>query len=204
MTAYSLDVQNDSSNHVDFCMFQTAPDLGNVDVMTLAWFVEPAYPTTNVSFDWNTSYSFVWSDAGPLSPGVTFKASQVWAADPMNPTLQGVQLLYPGDAYNFERLQPQAGWQAGSLYIEEGGDVPLRQASVGIGMSDSGTFAVDAQPNQHLVFQPHPEYWLVAGSFQHGQVLDIAELSDAYPVQYVGAQTSLSVVFTKDNVFAAA
>ncbi|MBS2967052.1 hypothetical protein KGA66_28725 [Actinocrinis puniceicyclus] len=202
MTAYSLMVENNSSNRVDFCMFQTPPDLGRVDVNTLAWFVEPAYPTTTVNFQWDTSYSFVWSDAGPLSPGVRFTASQVWDADPMDSQLQAVRLFYGDGAYTFGRLAPSAARYAGSLYVEQGDDVPLRGGSVGIGMSGSGTFAVDSQPNQHLVFEPHPEYWLVAGSFERGQVLDVAQMSTALKIEYFGARTSMTVSLGMDNTLA--
>lgn len=202
MTEYTLAVQNNSSNYVDFCVFQTAPDLGlGIAVRTLAWFAEPAYPTTNVVFQWNTSYSFVWSNAGPLSPGVVFQASQTWDADPMTPALQGVQLTYAAGAYNFQREPASNDHYAGNLYIDEGGDVPLNDASVGIGMSGSGTYAVDAQPNQHLVFTPHPKYWLVAGNFDQGQVIDLAELNNPVAVEFYGAQTKKSYELTMDNTF---
>lgn len=201
MTTYSLEVQNNSSNLVTFCMFQTPPDLGLVNVETLAWFVEAAYPTTRVVFDWDVSYSFVWDETGPLSPGVTFDASQVWPADPSSASQQAVQFLKAEGAYTFKRLPQASQRHPGSLYIEEGPDVPLREASVGIGMSGAGTFAVEAQPNQHLVFTPHPEYWLVAGDFQTGEVLDMAELSDALKIEFYGAQMSKKVSYTMDNTF---
>jgi hypothetical protein len=202
MTAYSLEVQNNSSGFTNFCMFQSVPDTNlGVQVAALAWFVEPAHRTTTVKFGWDVDYCLVWSETGPLSPGVTFTASQVWEADPLNPDLQAVQLHHSDGAYTFERLAANPARHTGSLYIEQGGDVPLRQASVGIGMSGSATAAVEAQPNLHLIFTPHPKYWIVAGDFAHGEVLDMAELSNAYEVDYYGAQTSQSLTYTMNNVF---
>lgn len=202
MTAYSLQVQNNSSGFTNFCVYQSPPDTNlGVRVETLAWFVEPAYPTTTVVFDWDVDYSFCWSEAGPLSPGVTFTASQVWAADPLNPTLQAVQFHHYDHAYTFERLPPKLNRHPGNLYIEQGDDVPLREASVGIGMSGSGTHAVEAQPNLHLIFTPHPRYWLVAGDFEYGEVLDMAEVSNAVEIDYYGAQTSKKLSYTMSNLF---
>lgn len=201
MTAYSLTVQNNSSGYTNFCMFQSPPDTNlGVQVQTLAWFVEPAYPTTSVTFNWDVDYSFCWSETGPLSPGVTFTASQVWAADPLDPTLQAVQFHHAEHAYTFERLPADLSRQPGNLYIVQGSDVPLRDASVGIGMSGSGTHAVDAQPNLNLIFTPHPRYWLVAGDFVHGEVLDMAELSNAIEIDYYGAQTSKNLNYTMSNL----
>lgn len=202
MTAYSLTVQNNSSGFTNFCMFQSPPDTNlGVQVATLAWFVEPAFPTTTVTFDWNVDYSFCWSEAGPLSPGVTFTASQVWPADPLNPVQQAVQLHRSDRAYNFERLAPDSSRHSGNLYIEQGGDVPLREASVGIGMSGKGTHAVEAQPNLHLIFTPHPRYWLIAGDFELGEVLDMAEVSNAIEIDYYGAQTNKRLSYTMSNLF---
>ena len=202
MTAYSLEVQNNSSGYTNFCMYQSPPDTNlGVQVETLAWFVEPAYPTTTTTFAWDVDYSFCWSEAGPLSAGVTFSASQVWAADPMNPVQQAVQLHRTDRAYTFQRLAADIRRHPGNLYIEQGGDVPLREASVGIGMSGSGTHAVEAQPNLHLIFTPHPRYWLVAGNFEHGEVLDMAEVSNAIEIDYYGAQTSKKLSYSMSNLF---
>jgi rhizosphere induced protein len=201
MTAYSLEVQNNSSGFTNFCMFQSPPDTNlGVQVETLAWFVEPAYPTTTVTFTWDVDYSFCFSQAGPLSPGVTFTASQVWSADPLNPVQQAVQLHHADNAYTFQRLPASQTRHPGNLYIEQGRDVPLREASVGIGMSGSGTHAVEAQPNLHLIFTPHPRYWLVAGDFAHGEVLDMAELSNPIEIDYYGAQTIKKLTYTMDNL----
>lgn len=201
VTAYSLEVKNNSSGFTNFCVYQSPPDTDpEVRVATLAWFVEPAHPTTTVPFHWDVDYSFCWSQTSPLSPGVIFKASQVWAADPMNPVEQAVQFRHADGAYTFERLAADPRRHPG-LHLEQGGDVPLREASVGIGMSGSGTHAVEAQPNRHLIVTPHPQYWLVAGDFEPGEVLDVAELSNAIRIDYAGAQTSRKFAYTIENAF---
>lgn len=81
MTTYSLEVQNNSSGFTNFCMYQSVPDTNlGIQVESLAWFVEPAYPTTTVTFTWDVDYSFCWSEAGPLAPGVTFQINLMYRA----------------------------------------------------------------------------------------------------------------------------
>lgn len=203
-TQYSLNVINNSTNYVDLCVYQTPPDLGMSDVMTLAWFSEPAYPTTTVRFNWTVDYSFVWSNSGALVPGAVFQASQTWPADPSDPTDQQLLLTYSQNAYTFEKGQAVSAPKKGNLYIREDATVPLRQASVGIGMSGAGTFAVPTQPNQNLVFTPHPEYWVTAGTFEPGQVLDIEQISDNAEIAFPPGVFSMTATLNKDNTWTVA
>src|SRR4051812_36666346 len=146
-TQYTLRVINNSTNFVDMCMYQQDPNLGVPNALSLAWFAKPAYPTTTVMFRWTVDYSFIWSETGTLIPGVYFDASQVWPADPntvgtSSDTRAGNQIgLSPpsANAYSFTSTATP-GAQAGSLYVKEDANIPLKRASVGIGMSGSGTF----------------------------------------------------------------
>ncbi|WP_326808337.1 hypothetical protein OHB04_24810 [Streptomyces sp. NBC_01775] len=65
--------------------------------------------------------------------------------------------------------------QLGSLYIRSLPTVPANTASVGLGMSNSPFCAVQARPGTTLEFTPHrPAYFLTAGNFAQGEVLDAA------------------------------
>lgn len=204
-TQYTLVVQNNSTNFVDMCVYQEDPDLGVPEVLSLAWFSEPAYPSTQVVFTWKIDYSFVWSETGELRPGITFKASQTWPADP---SILGVGTRStPGnqigltnfkEAYTFEST-PTKGARVGSLYIHEDPTIPLKQASVGIGMSGAGTFAVQAQPNQNLTFTPHPVYYLAAGTFAQGEVLDIGAVNNPVAIQFKPGVFKASATLNEDN-----
>jgi hypothetical protein len=205
-TQYTLRVVNDSTNLTDMCVYQQDPDIGARDVMSLAWFAKPAYPTTTVVFRWTIDYSFIWSETGQLKPGVFFDASQIWPADPNVVGVAGenkpgnqVGFSHPSQgAYTFTST-PTAGAQSGTLYINEDPTIPLKQASIGIGMSGSGTFAVQAQPNLHLSFTPHPTYWLTAGTYQQGEVLDIQSITKPAQLFFPPNVYSLTAILNEDN-----
>lgn len=207
-TQYTLTVVNDSTNFVDMCMYQIDPDIGVPDVLSLAWFTKPAEPTTTVVFTWTVSYSFIWSETGTLQPGVSFNASQTWPADPSvvgvsSATKAGNQIGFtdpPDEAYTFVST-PTTGAKAGTLYVTEDATIPLKQASVGIGMSGSGTFAVQAQPNENLSFTPNPVYYLAAGTYEQGEVLDIGSVNNPTAIRFPAGVFSLTAVLLEDNTW---
>lgn len=63
MQKYSLSVTNNSNLFGNICVFQTLPDQPE-NMVSLAWFSEPAHPGTTVEFDWSIIYNFVWSRQG--------------------------------------------------------------------------------------------------------------------------------------------
>lgn len=185
-TNYSLTVVNNSTQFQNLCVYQKPVDLGVPNAMSLAWLTAPAWPTTTVTFNWTLDYCFVWSQTGSLQPGVTFKAQQTWAADPDDLTKNQVLFSYENNAFTFQHGNAAGTAQLGSLYIRELSGVPVSTATVGIGMSNAGVFAVQAEPNMNLVFTPHPEYWLTAGTFEQGAVLDIEQITNEAAVPFDG------------------
>ena len=161
---YTLTFVNNSSNDWTAAVYQTDPALQQTtNAMSLAWFTKAAAKTTSVDFTWTIDYSFVWSETGTLIPGVLFKASQNWAAD-LNSSNKVTFTQQPSGAFTF--ANQTMGQPTGSLLIAQDGTIPSNTASVGIGMSNAGTFAVPAQPNINLTFSPHPQYWITFGKYQ--------------------------------------
>jgi len=207
-TQYTLRVVNNSSNFMDMCMYQEDPNIGVPNALSLAWFAKPAYPTTTVVFRWTVDYSFVWSETGTLTPGVYFDASQTWPADPsiVSPATDfkagnQIGLSHPSaNAYTFTST-PTSGAQNGSLYIKEDPNIPLKRASVGIGMSGSGTFAVQSQPNLNLTFTPHPIYYLAAGTYTQGEVLDIGTITNPTDIRFPAGVFSMTATLNENNTW---
>ncbi len=197
-TQYTLKVTNNSSQYQDFCVYQKPIDLGVPNALSLAWLVAPAWPGTTVVFQWTLDYSFMWSQTGSLKPGVTFAAQQTLPADPESLTSNQIQFDYRNGAFTFVPGSAAGTPRLGSLYIRELSGIPSNTATVGIGMSNSGTFAVPAQPNTNLVFTPHPEYWLTAGTLTPGQLLDIEEITNEVSVPFDGT-FSMHAVFDAQN-----
>ncbi len=200
MTKYSLTCMNNSQLSGSFAVFQKAPPStipGNV--FSLAWFARPTAPGSQVTFSWGLDYSFVWSETGLLQPGINFAASQAVAADPDRLNL--VQLTK--DKYGATTFGHANGNGAlGSLTIQQLSNVAPNKTSVGIGMSGSGTFAVQAAPNMTAVFTPHPNYWVVFGNYETGDVMDIQDVTEAVEVTYGGALTSRTANLSIENLIA--
>lgn len=77
----------------------------------------------------------------------------------------------------------------------------MKEASVGIGMSGSPTFAVQAQSNMSLMFTPHPNYWITFGNFESGQVLDLEAITDCSMVEYKENCYEMTAILKGDNTW---
>ncbi|WP_165218821.1 hypothetical protein [Affinirhizobium pseudoryzae] len=198
MTTYSLTCVNESQLSGSFAVFQKPlPSTMPGNVFSLAWFARPTAPNTRVTFTWGLDYSFTWSETGILKPGINFAASQVIPADPN--ALNQIELKKDDyGATTFSGLS--AGGSLGSLTIKQLSNVKPNETSVGIGMAGSGTFAVQAQPNMTAVFTPHPNYWVIFGNFETGDVMDVEDVTNAVEVTYGGARTSRNAVLNLDNM----
>ncbi|HVR10620.1 MAG TPA: protein rhiA [Thermoanaerobaculia bacterium] len=197
-TTYSLIFVNQSTNRGDVCVYQSDPNINVPGVMSLAWFSKLATPSTEIQFEWQVNYNFVWSETGSLKPGVIFSAAQRPAAD----LTESNQITLDhtggaGGAYDF--INQRRGPVAGNLFIDTTNTVPLNRASVGIGMSGVGTYAVQAQPNFNLVFSPHPRYWITFGTFVRGQVLDITRITNKAEVRFDPGVFSMTAILQRDN-----
>lgn len=194
-TQYSIQFINASQMSKSFLCYQEDPNIGVPDVVSLAWFAKMAHPNTKVVFKWNIDYSFVWSETGNLSPGVTFLASETQEADPAGTGGPNqIAFNYNAGAYQFG---PSSSTGApGSLTINTGGGFPYAGASVGIGMSNSPSFAVPAAPNFNYMFTPHPEYWIAFGTFDEGEVLDITAISTKAKVVFPPNVYSMTATYT--------
>jgi hypothetical protein len=184
MTNYSLAVVNNSTEFQDICVYQKPGDLGVASAHVIAWLAAPAWPNTTVDFEWSPEYCFVWSQTGQLSPGTTVQASEIVPADPGDRAANQTVLDYDQGAFRFVAGDAVDDPELGSLYIREGSTVPPGRASVGIGMSGRPTFLVDAEPNMRVAFTPHPGYWVTAGSFKSGQVLDLEAITNEAQVPF--------------------
>ena len=197
MVEYTLIFKNNSSNPGHGCVFQKDPDVNLPDVMSLAWFSKYTHPTTVQTFKWQINYDFVWAETGKLQAGVVFSTAQIWDANLS--TTNKVTLTNQGGAYTFKD-QTQGSLQ-GNLYIWEDNTIPLKQASVGIGMSGAGVFAVQAQPNMNLVFRPHPKYWIAFGNYMPGEVLDISMMTNDAVIEFPPNVYSMTAILHKNNKF---
>ena len=95
---------------------------------------------------------------------------------------------------------PNGSGTAGALTIVQLSDIVPDRTFVGIGMSGSGTTVVQAAPNKTSVFTPHPNYWVVFGNYQAGEVIDVEDSTDAVEVTYPDGLTSRTVTIGPDDI----
>jgi hypothetical protein len=195
-TTYQLNVTNQSSQTGSFCLFQELPETNVPGMVTLAWLAKPAHPTTLVTFNWSHDYCFVWHKTQNLNPGTVVESGQSWQADLEN--LNQVNFDYSDEAYTFSDVRQ--GDQAGNLYIDQTSHVLPNDASVGIGMSGNGTFAVPSQPNMKIIITPGAHrYWLAFGNYQVGQIISVEQVkSQAMQLDFAG-KTTLDVELTSND-----
>lgn len=182
-TSYSLTLKNESSAPWTFYVYQKAPQQSN-DLFSLAWFASPFVIRvgSRITFDWQISYNFVWAATGIVMPGVTFNAGGELDADPDGPnttTFSAPPRSGPG-------LSPVTkAPPSGSLVINDADDVPNNTYSVGIGMSGTGTFVVQAGTSLKHQFTPTPSYWIAAGTNVNvGTVLNIQTVNQTKEVKF--------------------
>jgi hypothetical protein len=195
MTTYTVIALNHSTMNGNACVYQQAPNTADSNVMSLAWFSKGMHARTRAEFKWSLDYSFLWSETGVLVPGVLFSASETLAA-----TLGArVDFNHDGTGYFFEN---ETAGTPNKLSIAQGASIPSNQASVGIGMSGSGTFAVQAQPRMNAIFAPHPEYWITFGNISQGEVMDITSVtSQSGKIEFPNGVYSMAAILNEDNTW---
>lgn len=167
---YQLRIVNNSQQAGNFVIFQQQPN-----TQALAWLTKYAYPQTNVTFNWTLDYDFVWSETGQLTPGVVVEVGQITSATPEQ---NQITLSYDLQNHAFFFQNQTQGGDPSTLNLLTDGSVPSGAASVGMGMSGAATFLVQAGPNMHYTFTPHPNYWLVfSNTMQQGEVIVTESLS---------------------------
>lgn len=195
-TSYTLKLVNNSAQPWTFYVYQKLP--GQVaDVFSLAWFCSPYVISVgdDITFKWTINYNLFWSQTGVIIPGVTFESKGKKDADP-NGENTSTFSLDPGPNLSV----PVEGHPKSSLIIKDADDVPNKKFSVGIGMSGTGTYAVQAGTSLTHTFTPTPSYWIAAGSnVQIGTVLNIQTIGQTAEAKFPSAVYSLVATLGDNN-----
>lgn len=193
---YTIVFQNNSSMAAAACLYQTGAGLtvpGTVH--SVAWLTKTAAPTTKIVFQWSTDYYFFWAESGKLGEGAMLTGSQMWQVG----TLNQVTLTHASGYYTFS--SQIAGADSKNFYIAQDKTIPANMAAAGLGMAGQATFAVQAQPNFTLVFNPTPSYFIAFGNYTVGQVLDPATIFNAAALVFPANIFSLAATLNADNTW---
>lgn len=195
-TEYQINFINNSTNPGNFMVFQQDPNLMMPNVSSLAWITKFLHPKTNGVFNWKLGYDFVWMENKSLTPGITSTTSQCISADL---TTNNTMLLTYDGGYNFISQPPAS--TGDTLYIQTDNTIPFKQVGVGVGMSGSPAFLVNAEPSFNMAFTPNPQYWVAFGEYEQGQALNINELTNAAQLVFPEGIEKLNVILNEDNTW---
>ena len=215
---YSLTVLNEHSKWQQFALYQTIPQVigPSVAPSSLAWMVGGAaggsatQPSMS-SFNWTIDYAVTVGhiqQLGSVGSPRSFQTSSTTSV--MIDTQNTVPVTYQGPFPNGAPGFPEGPSDATKgLILAKADDtiptVPVQASksvylNVGIAMAGKPTIAVQLEPGLLYQFTPKPKYYILAGSFVQGQVIDTATSSAAYEVNFAGV-TDVSVRFTQQNQF---
>lgn len=195
---YSVTVNNRASHSAYFMVFQSDPTSWAANALSLAWFSKYSNPspTSRIKFQWTVDTGFSWAETGELKPGIQFAASETY--DPTGGNNM-ITLDY-NKAYQF--VNPTKGPDPARFYLAESANIPIKSdASVGVTMSGSTVYAVQARPNQNLTFSPHPKYYIAYGDYLEGDVLDVSAINNPLELPYPTGIYSLTTTLNADGTW---
>jgi len=198
---YSLTVINDSElPDPTFAVFATLPVSSDFASLSLAWLTQQINATNQYVFTWEITWGFAWSASG-TTPGYQWAGSGTLAADPNSTTESKAEFAYNGDF----QLTPATSTPTGdTLWITDSPTVPLpskQPSSVGVTLGGSPASVTNAGPNLYQTFTLHPTYYIDAGNYVKGQMVDGDSVTQLQELTFAGGSTALTATLSADNTW---
>lgn len=196
---YSLTVINNSEiDRPTFAVFATLPMSSSYKSFNLAWLTQPINAGNHYTFTWNLTWGFCWSAQGTQA-GYQWAGGGSLPADPNSVTECSAEFTYNGDF----QLMPTSGKPNGStLWIKDSASLPNDQASsVGVTLSGKSACVTDAGRNLHQTYTLHPTYYIDAGQYVEGQMVDGSSVTDFQQLAYTNGNTALTATLNLDNTW---
>jgi hypothetical protein len=196
---YSLTIVNNSQlPRPTFAVFAQLPGLPSLGSTSLAWLVRQINRGNMYRFTWDIDWGFTWAAQG-VSKGYQWNGSGTAPADPMSRNECRVEFDYNGD-FQFNPLQ---GIPDGEhLQIADTFRIPVpdkQPSSVGVTLNGQAVCAIDAGPSLEQVFTLHPTYFIDAGNYVAGQMLDADSVTDFQELEYSDGNTALTATLNGQN-----
>jgi hypothetical protein len=205
---YNLTVINNSElESPTFAVFAVVPASAKSDPLHLAWLTQQVNEGNQYTFTWDMAWGFTWSAQGIRQSGTgayTWQGSGSLDADPEKPEQCQAVFSYNGD---FQLVHEARAPLGDTLWIQDRGTVPrpsVQPSSVGVYLNGSPVCAVEAGPSLEQSFILHPTYYVDAGLYQKGQMVDASTVTTFQEVRYQNGNTSLTVTLSNDNSWSVA
>jgi len=202
--AYSLTVINDSElPSPTFAVFATLPATSEYDTLNLAWLTRQINEGNQYVFTWDITWGFAWAAQG-TGAGYQWSGSGTMAADPNSSTECKAIFDYNGD---FE-LTPTNGTPNGStLWVTDTANIPVpskQPSSIAVTLGGNSACVTNAGPNLFQTFTLHPTYYINAGDYVQGQMVDGTSVAAFQQLQYAGGNTALTATLGQSNTWTVA
>jgi rhizosphere induced protein len=159
-----------------FAVFAQLPSTTPFDAFHVAWMTKQIDQGNSTTFEWEAQWGFSWAAQG-LAAGYQWRANRTMNADPSSAEQCSAVFGYDGD-FNLQHA-PRAP-VGGQLFIQSDGSVlqPSQQpSSLGITLNGSPVTVVGTGPNLNQAFLTHPTYYIDAGNYLPGLMVDATVLT---------------------------
>jgi hypothetical protein len=200
---YSVTVTNNSTTFTNLAVYQT---LGGYtpDQLPLVWLSRPSAPSTDTTFNWDTSYQVYWAQTGGINVGIYVEPNQMLLLGPANPFASpgnGIVLTNQNSVPQF--ANPVLGqFPAGTVGIACDATIPPGgQLAIGYAQSGAPAYVAPTAPNYQTTFDvSSATYWLVAGSFYNaGEAINPTTISNAIQLKFPPGVYSLHATLNADG-----
>ncbi|MCM2442115.1 hypothetical protein HGO34_20520 [Agrobacterium vitis] len=213
---YTLTILNENTKFQQFVIFQKVPSASSYDPFSLAWMVggasvgapgNPSQPQFNLTVDYSAPVGSI-QEIGTTTPprsfetisqmGVRINSANTVGANYQGQFSDGVTGL-PNEPVDDTQAVTDinADDALPTVAVRHSENVSL---NVGLAMAGKSAIAVQLEPNLTYQFKPNPTYYIIAGSFVQGQVIDTAISSAAYDTEFLddGVQPAAGKPFSLD------
>ncbi len=198
---YTLTVINNSElTRPTFAVFATLPTSSSYDTLNLAWLTQPINEGNQYVFTWEINWGFAWSAQGTAS-GYQWAGSGTLPADPNSTSECAADFAYNGD---FQLTHASGNPDGSTLWISDSPTVPLpsqQPSSVAVTLGGSSACATNAGPNLYQTFTLHPTYYIDAGDYVKGQMVDGTSVAAYQELAFTNGNTALTAVLNQDNTW---
>lgn len=196
--SYQLTVVNESDlDYPAFTVFASVPGQPGPSPFCPAWLTRRVGRGDRYVFRWSLDWGFA-AGPGQLMPGLMWSPAATLPADPATAAGSAAELSYAGGAYD---LQPAHGQPTGDqLTVQSDAAVP-RESLVGVTLGGAPVAVVAALPMERLTFTLHPSWYVGAGEYERGQLIDPSTVGQLQALDFVGGNTSLVATLHADETW---
>lgn len=198
---YTLNVINDSEiTKPTFAVFAKLPNTSDYATLSLAWLTRQINAGNHYEFTWNINWGFAWASQG-TGDGYQWTGRGSLPADPTSASKCKAVFSYDGDFVMTSGLRDPNG---STLWIYDDPSVPLpsrERSSVAVTLDGNSVCATDAGPNLNQTFTLHPTYYINAGQYVKGQMVDGSSVAAFQELKYEGRNRSLTATLGPDNTW---